>query len=111
MIDANPPELLAVGRSSGKPLLGALCHSLRVIGCLLSVRGPVDAVLMESDSAGNFRLSGCLMSKDDGGGSFHGMTIDEQLLHFGIIPFEIDLMDIDDYTQVLQALNDEFGPA
>jgi hypothetical protein len=111
LVDTDPQELLAVGGGSGKPLLGALCQSVGVVGCLCSVRGPVDAVLMESDSAGNCRLSGCLLSEDDGGESFHGIAIDEKLIRFNIVPFAVDVLDIDDYTQVLQALKAEFGPS
>lgn len=108
MIDTRPPEILADEGKSGIPLLGELCRELQAIGCLFAVRGPVDAVLMESDAEGRCRSSGCLLSEPDPS-RFHGRLIDVALLHVEVMPFEVDLLDVDDYTQVLTDVVAQFG--
>jgi hypothetical protein len=107
VIVTDPMELLAETGSTGKPLIGELCRQLQAIGCMLCVRGPVDAVLIESDAEGCCYLSGG-MSEENGTRSFHGTPIDEPLLRFHVMPFKVDLLDIDDYTQLLRAIQEEF---
>jgi hypothetical protein len=68
----------------------------------------VDAVLIESDTEGCCYLSGDMVSEENGARSFHGTPIDEPLLRFRVMPFEVDLLDIDDYTQLLRAIQEEF---
>jgi hypothetical protein len=94
---------------AGKPLLGHLCRRLKVVGCLLAVRSQVDAVLIEADAAGHCRLSGALMSEEEGSKCFHELPIGEDLVRFEVMPFSVDLLDIDDYTQLLEMLRAEFG--
>jgi len=108
VIVTDPMDLLAETGSTGKPLIGELCRQLQVIGCMLCVRGPVDAVLIESDTEGCCYLSGNIVSEENGTRSFHGTPIDEPLLRFHVMPFKVDLLDIDDYTQLLRAIQEEF---
>jgi hypothetical protein len=109
LLTADPTELLADDLGYGRPLLVELCQRLRVVGCMLAVRGPVDAVLLESDAAGRSRVSGGFLSDAERARGFHGIAVPGDPVRFDLMPFEADLLDLDDYTQLLEMLRAEFS--
>jgi hypothetical protein len=108
-IVAQPAEFLAEHRIGDRPLLGALCRTLRTSGFLLSVHSRVDAVLMESDFSGVCRVSGGLSGSDYTARQFHGLPIEAPLIQFRALPVELDMLDVDDYFQLLEAVTAEFA--
>jgi hypothetical protein len=103
-----PQCRLATRHASGRPGLGALCEKLGSVGCVLSLRGPFDAALIESDASGRCSLSGAMLSEDGDGQSFLGNPIASPLIQFSILPVAIELLDIDDYGQLFAELKREY---
>lgn len=108
-LETNPAELLAHKSAAGAPLLSEICHRVSACGFLYVAYSETDAVLLEADSKGNYRLSGTLLSQEQTEFCGIPLTDENMLVEFQLVPFaKFDILNFDDYLQLGAGLREQF---
>jgi hypothetical protein len=94
---------------SDEPHLVGLCEQLLRGGFILNVYSTVEAILLEVNEKGQMQISGFFNPDEDTHELMEYQRIAQEnpaLVEFKLLPIEVDMLELDDYGQLAEYLQD-----